>query len=210
MEDKLELNDFIKMFKNINITIQDNIKYLSELDSVIGDGDHGITIARGLKNAIEKIEEDNPENISDLLKKVGLTMISTMGGVSGPIFGSIFIGMATKSEGKESINLSTLYDMFFAALDKVKNLGKAKPGDKTMVDSLTPAVESIKKSVDNRLSIKEAFKSASIAAEKGAISTKEMIAKKGRSRYHAERSLGYQDAGATTLYLIINSMYETI
>jgi len=210
IEDKLELNDFIKIIKNINITIQDNIKYLSELDSVVGDGDHGITIARGFKNVIKKIEEDNPESISDLLKKVGLTLISSMGGSAGPIFGSFFTEMAKKSEGREYVNLQVLYDMFLAVLNNEANLGDAKPGDKTMIDSLDSAVKSLKGSVDCKLSIKEALKIASHAAEKGAISTKEMIAKKGKSRYLAERSLGYQDAGATTMYLIIKAMYESI
>ena len=206
----LNLDDFIKIIKNIDKTIQDNMKYLSKLDSTIGDGDHGITIARGFRSAIKKLEEEPPKSISELLKNTGLALISSMGGAAGPIFGSIFTEMAKPSQGIELVDLPCLYDMFSQALDKVSKLGGAKPGDKTMIDSLYPAVNDLKDSVSKKLSIKEALESMSIAAEKGAISTKEMIAKKGKSRYHGERSLGYQDAGATTLYLIIKSMHESI
>ena len=210
MKDELNLGDFKKIITNINKTIQDNSEYLSELDSVIGDGDHGTTIARGFKNVVKEIKEDNFKSISDLLKKVGATLISSTGGVAGPIFGSLFLGMAIESEGMISINLPVLYKMFSSALDKISNLGGARPGDKTMIDSLSPAVASISDSLDNKLSIKETLKNASIAAEKGAESTRNMIARKGRSRYHAERSLGYQDAGATTLYLMIKTIYESV
>jgi dihydroxyacetone kinase-like protein len=209
-DDKLTLNDFIKIIKNINETLQDNIKFLSELDSIIGDGDHGITITRGFKNVMKKIEENIPDSISDLLKTTGFTIISTMGGTAGPIFGSIFTEMARQSNGKKSINLTDLYSMFLAAMNKVIELGGAEPGDKTMIDSFDPAVASLKESLSKNLTIKEALRNMSLAAERGALSTKNMVAKKGKSRYHAERSLGYQDAGATTFYLIIKTMYESI
>lgn len=210
MEDKLVLTDFIRIMLNLNKTVQDNVKYLSELDSVIGDGDHGVTIARGFKSALKKIDEDSPESISDLLKKVGFALINNMGGASGPIFGSIFTEMAKKVEGLEYVDLDILYNMFLSVLDNEPNLGGAKPGDKTMIDSLAPTVASLKKSLNSKLSIKEALKNASKSAEEGAVSTKDMIAKKGRSRYLKERSLGYQDAGATTFYLIVKSIYESV
>lgn len=108
MED-IKLDDFIKIVKNINQTIQENMKYLSEFDSTIRDGDHGITIARGFKNSIKKIEEDSPESISDLLKTTGITLISPMG---SPIFGSIFTEMAKDTKDIESIGLSDLNNMF--------------------------------------------------------------------------------------------------
>ena len=210
MENKLTLNDFIKMIQNINDTIQDNIKYLTELDSTVGDGDHGITIARGFKSVIKKLDENRPQNISGLLKTTGFTLLSSMGGASGPIFGSFFTEMARISINKETIDLDDLYKMFLAVLDNEPNLGGARPGDKTMIDALHPAVESLKESLDKGLTIKEALKEASLAADKGAISTKNMVSKKGKSRYLGERSLGYQDVGATSLSLIIKAMYETI
>jgi len=101
MENNLTLDDFIRIIKNINLTIQDNITYLTDLDSTIGDGDHGITIARGFKNVIKKLEENRPQNISELLKTTGTTLIYTMGGASGPIFGSFFTEMAKSSINKK-------------------------------------------------------------------------------------------------------------
>jgi dihydroxyacetone kinase-like protein len=210
MRDVLKLGDFKKIIININQTIQENASYLSELDSTIGDGDHGITIARGFRNAVGKLEETNPKSISELLKATGLTLISTMGGAAGPIFGSIFTEMAKSADGLQAIDLSNLYDMFYSALDKVSKLGGAKPGDKTLIDALFPAVESLKDSVSKGLAIKESLKKMSIAAKKGAASTKDMVSNKGKSRYHGQRSLGYQDAGATTMYLIIKAAYEAI
>ena len=210
MKKNLTLKDFLKIIKDINQILQDKAKYLSELDSTIGDGDHGITIARGFKNAIKKIEEVSPKSISDLLKTTGITLLSTMGGVSGPIFGSIFTEMAKEAKDMESVGLSDLYNMFSAALDKVSKLGGAKPGDKTLIDSFYPAVESLKDSLSINLSVKGALKRASLAAIAGVESTKDMVATKGRSKYLGERSLGYQDAGATTLYLIIKAMYEAV
>jgi dihydroxyacetone kinase-like protein len=210
MRDVLKLGDFKKIIININQTIQENASYLSELDSTIGDGDHGITIARGFRNAVGKLDETNPKSISELLKATGLTLISTMGGAAGPIFGSIFTEMAKSADGLQAIDLSNLYDMFYSALDKVSKLGGAKPGDKTLIDALFPAVESLKDSVSKGLAIKESLKKMSIAAKKGAASTKDMVSNKGKSRYHGQRSLGYQDAGATTMYLIIKAAYEAI
>jgi len=210
LSEKLFLNDFIKIIKNIKKTMQDNANYLSELDSTVGDGDHGITMARGFKSVMSKLEEVTPRDISELLKKVGFTLISTMGGAAGPIFGSIFTEMAKITDGKDQIDLPTLYEMFNSALDKVSKLGGALPGDKTLVDSLSPAVISLRESLSSNLSIKEALKLMTTAAEQGAVSTKDMIATKGKARYLAERSLGYQDTGATTMYLIIKSIYEAI
>jgi dihydroxyacetone kinase len=131
-----------------------------------------------------------------------------MGGASGPIFGSIFIAMANEADKKDSIGLDDLSSMFSAALDKVKAIGGAEAGDKTLVDSLIPAVDSLKDSASKKLTLKQAIGLAGSSALEGAQSTKEMIAKKGRSRYLGERSLGYQDAGATTMYLIIKSINE--
>ena len=210
MSNNLYLDDFKKIIKNINSTIQENAIYLSKLDSTIGDGDHGITIARGFRNVIEKIEKDKSQKISDLLKQVGLTLISSMGGASGPIFGSIFTEMAKTSEEKEEIDLYDLCNMFTSALNKISKLGGAKPGDKTLIDSLAPAVESLKNSLSRNLPLKKALANMKEASKNGLEATKNMIAKRGRSRYAGERSIGFQDAGATTMYLIIKAMYDSI
>ncbi len=210
MSDKLNLDDLKKIIEKIAATIEKNSSYLSELDSLIGDGDHGATISRGFREVKGKIKENLPKDISSLLKTTGFTLISSMGGASGPIFGSIFIAMGKTAAGKDKIDLNDLRDMFSDALDKVMQLGGAVPGDKTLVDSLNPLVDSLRDSSAKGLSLNEAAYLAEASALKGAEATKEMVAKKGRSKYLGERSLGHQDAGATTMYLIMKSINDSI
>lgn len=208
--DHLGLDDFTRSIHCISNAIQENKGYLTKLDSFIGDGDHGSTIARGFTKVVEKIRKDKPESISELLKDTGFTLITSMGGASGPLFGTFFTEMSKEAEGKDAIGLRDFYAMISNALAKISRLGGAKPGDKTMVDSLGPAVKSLGVSLDRGQGIERALKNMSMASKRGAASTKDMIAKKGRSRYHGKRSIGYQDAGATTIYLIINAIYKSI
>lgn len=209
--EKLELSNFREMINSINSTLQENKMFLSKLDSVIGDGDHGISISKGFLNAVEKIEQQQPANISDLLKLTGNSIAVIIGGVTGPIFGTFFSEMGRSIEAdKDSADINDLREMFTKALEKIMKIGGAKPGDKTMVDALFPAVQALKESSNKSNSIKEALLSMVSAAKTGAESTKDMVAVKGRSRYAGERSLGYEDAGANTIHLILKAMYETI
>jgi len=208
--EKLNLNDLERIILNINNNIQNNMIYLSELDSTIGDGDHGVTIARGFRNVIEAINKKEQKNISELLIDVGNVLSSSMGGVSGIIFSNLFKAMGTTNTDNESISLDDLYNMFYSALEKIKEVGGAKVGEKTIIDSMEPAVEELKVAANNRDTIKNAFLKMTDAAKKGAESTKGMIAKKGRARYLGERSIGYQDAGATSFYIIIKSIAEVL
>lgn len=208
--ENLALADFLRALASIENSIQQNKDYLCKLDSFIGDGDHGTTIARGFSRALKKVREEGPESISGLLKSIGFTLVSSMGGAAGPLFGSVFMGLADAAAGKDSIDLESLHAMFSASLEKVLKIGGAKAGDKTMIDALSPAVDSLKNSLEKGLGIEEAMANMSKAAKQGAASTKDMVARKGRSRYHGERSIGYQDAGATTMYLIIEAMHKSI
>ena len=211
MVEKLTFEDFKRILNKVNETIQENKILLSKLDSVIGDGDHGITIAKGMESAMVKINETNPSNISDLLKTVGNTIIITIGGVAGPIFGSLFAEMGRKIETtKDRVDIKDLYNMFKASLEKVMTIGTAKPGDKTMIDAFYPAVKSLEESVTLNKDIKEAFKKMVIVAKNGAESTKDMVASRGRSSYCGERSIGYEDAGANTVYFMLKAFYEAV
>ena len=211
MTDKLLLEDFQSMIKSINDIIQENKIVLSRLDSVIGDGDHGITIAKGLDSAMDKISKNNPANISDLLKTTGNAITITIGGVAGPIFGTLFSEMGRAiTTNKGSVDIKDLSLMFSASLEKIMRLGGAKPGDKTMVDAYYPAVKSMEESAAANLSIKEAIDKMVKAARAGADYTRDIVALKGRSSYSGERSLGYEDAGANTVYFILKAMYEVI
>jgi len=211
MTDKLLLEDFQRIIKSINDIIQENKIVLSKLDSVIGDGDHGITIAKGLNSAMDKISKNNPANISDLLKTTGNAITITIGGVAGPIFGTLFseMGRAITTD-KESVDIKDLSLMLSASLEKIMRLGGAKPGDKTMVDAYYPAVKSMEESAAANLSIKEAIDKMVKAARAGADYTRDIVALKGKSSYCGERSLGYEDAGANTVYFILKAMYEVI
>jgi dihydroxyacetone kinase-like protein len=193
--------------KNVRDDIDNNVRYLCELDSVIGDGDHGTTISKGINNAIKQIEINNPSNISDLLSIAGNSIIDTVGGVSGVVFGSLFVAMGGAiSTNIGVVGLTELNEMFEKALDVSMTIGKgAAPGEKTMVDALYPAVQSLKKSSTENKSLKEALEEMSVEADKGALSTKDMIATKGRARYLGERSIGFQDPGAASMAIIIKA-----
>ena len=206
-KNNISLDDFKNIFTNIQKDIELNAKYLCELDSVIGDGDHGTTISKGFNNAVNQIKTNNPNNIRDLFLTVGNAILDTVGGVTGVVFGSMFTSMGEAiPQTATSIGIEELIKMFESGLEIALTIGKgAKPGEKTMVDALYPAVLSLKKSFAENKSLKEALDEMSNAAEKGAISTKDMIATKGRARYLQERSVGYQDAGATSVVIIIKA-----
>ncbi len=207
----LKLEDFRAIITNINKTLQENKMFLSQLDSVIGDGDHGVSIAKGFLNAMNKIDEQNPSSISELLKLTGNSIAVVIGGVTGPVFGMFFSEMGRAIEpDKEEVDINDLYLMFSQSLDKIMKVGGAKPGDKTMVDALDPAVKALKEAADKGLSIKDALSAMVSAAKTGAESTKDMVATKGRARYSGDRSLGYEDAGANTIHLILKAVYESV
>jgi phosphoenolpyruvate---glycerone phosphotransferase subunit DhaL len=211
MKNNLVFEDFKKIIIGIDKTIQENKILLCKLDSVIGDGDHGMTIAKGFDAAMEKIEKTQPANISDLFKTTGNAITITIGGVAGPIFGSLFseLGRSISSD-IQSVDIKVLSTMFSASLAKVMKLGGANPGDKTMVDAFYPAVKSLENSAEEGISIKEALERMVKAAKAGAESTKDMISSKGKSSYSGERSLGYEDAGANTVYFITKAIYEEV
>lgn len=203
----ISLDDFKNIFTKIRDDIELNVKYLCELDSVIGDGDHGTTIAKGFNNAVKQIEINKPNNIKDLFLIVGNAIIDLVGGVTGVVFGSMFTSMGEAiPETAISVDIEGLIEMFEKGLDTSQTIGKgAKPGEKTMVDALYPAVLSLKKSFNENRPLKEALEAMSVAANKGVLSTKDMIATKGRARYLGERSIGYQDPGATSVAIIIKA-----
>ncbi len=207
MKKVLKLDDFINILKIANTEIEKNKEYLSNLDSVIGDGDHGITISTAFSKINNEISSKSFSSIPELLKFIGNLFITSIGGTTGPIFGYIFIGMSTtlNDTATKEVSLSEFYHMLSDALQKVISIGKANPGDKTLVDTLNAAVNSLKDSVDKNMEMPEGIKAMADEARKGAESTKNMVATKGRARYLGERSIGYQDAGATSVSIILNA-----
>ncbi len=189
--------------------IEENKDYLTELDAAIGDADHGINMDRGFKKVMEKLPAVIDQDIGNILKTVSMTLISSIGGASGPLYGTFFLRGSTAVMGKQELTPEDTLKMLQAGLEGVIQRGKAQLGDKTMVDALSPAVESFERAVGDGKTTQEAMENAIAAAEQGMKDTIPIIAKKGRASYLGERSIGHQDPGATSTYLMLRSLFET-
>lgn len=186
-----------------------SVPLLTEVDRVIGDGDHGVGIGGGMEKAKEALEKmDQPADINSLFKNMGMAMINSMGGASGVIFGTMFLGGVKGLPAKTELDCATMAQMCRKSVDAIKQRGQAQVGDKTMVDAYEPAVEAMEAYAGDDLA--EMLSAAAEAAEKGMESTKNFIAKFGRARYLGERALGHQDAGATSVSIIISAMRDYV
>jgi phosphoenolpyruvate---glycerone phosphotransferase subunit DhaL len=204
----LKLQDINAILGEVTKVICDNAMLLCELDSVVGDGDHGTTIRRGVKAAQIKIDEEKPQKVDKLLAAYALGMVSTMGGASGPIFSSLFLGMGMETHGSDEITLDHLIRSFENGLGRVMKIGKSAEGDKTLIDALAPGIRALKASSVAGKSLSASLNDMHKAALDGLEKTKELVSKKGRSRYAGERGLGHADAGATSVCLIIGCFAE--
>ena len=177
--------------------------YLTQLDNEIGDGDHGINLARGFEAVEKKLPSLAGGDIGALLKGVGMQLVSTVGGASGPLYGTAFMKAGMACKGLTELDGPAFIKAMEAAVDGIKMRGKATEGEKTMLDALCPALKVMQDEVAAVKTLKEALQDAAAAAEKGVEYTKTIIATKGRASYLGERSLGHQDPGATSsLYLL--------
>ena len=183
-----------------------NEQYLCELDSYVGDGDHGVTVARGFRAVKEALSAENDLSIAALLVTTGDALTESMGGAIGPIFGSIFTAMGENAEDISEIDTAKMAALFRAALEEVQLVGGAQAGDRTLVDALVPAVEALEKSAAAGDTLTNAMQMAAQAAQQGAEATKDMVAKKGRAKFLQEKSKGYQDAGATSMTIVLQAM----
>lgn len=200
----------IQILNKIGEVIDENKAFLTELDAAIGDGDHGLNMSKGFSAVKEKIKDDSGSNIGDILKKTGMAVVSNVGGAAGPLYGTAFMKAAAAVNGKDSVDISDFVRILEEALAGVKMRGKAELGEKTMIDAIEPALEALKTSVTSGLGTIEALEKAKDAALEGVEHTKKIIATKGRASYLGERSIGHQDAGATSSYLILNTIYEEV
>jgi phosphoenolpyruvate---glycerone phosphotransferase subunit DhaL len=179
-----------------------NKEKLTELDSAIGDADHGINMDRGMTAVLKALEDDTP---AALLKRTGMTLVSTVGGASGPLYGTAFLRMATAAGDASEIDAQGFAGMLRAGLDGVVARGKAEVGDKTMVDALAPAVDALDSALAGGAPLEAALQKALQAALAGQDGTIPMVARKGRASYLGERSAGHQDPGATSVSLLITA-----
>jgi dihydroxyacetone kinase-like protein len=183
---------------------------LTELDAAIGDADHGANMHRGMAAAVAALDGTPPTDPAALLKQVGMTLISKVGGASGPLYGTLFLRMAGAATGQDQVDAATYARALRAGLDGVLARGKAEPGDKTMVDALGPACDALEEGVAAGESLGAALRRAVAAAHQGRDATVPMLARKGRASYLGERSVGHQDPGATTTALLLDAAASTL
>lgn len=201
--------DVVRWIQSVASLLHDNRDFLTQLDSPIGDADHGINMDRGFRAVLEKLPAVASTDIGTILKTVGTTLVSTVGGASGPLYGTAFLRMGMATAGKNELYESDLVAMWEAALEGVRARGKAQPGEKTMVDALTPALAAMKAVEAQHLDLCAMLRSAADAAEQGMKATIPMLATKGRASYLGERSVGHQDPGATSSWLMLKALAGT-
>ncbi|HHK8230746.1 TPA: dihydroxyacetone kinase subunit DhaL [Serratia marcescens] len=182
--------------------------FLTQLDTEIGDADHGLNMNRGFNKVVEKLPSVADKDIGFILKNTGMTLLSSVGGASGPLFGTFFIRAAQAANAKQSLDLVELHQVMQEGVEGVVMRGKAEPGDKTMCDVWWPVVESLGQSAQQNLSVAEALQRAADSAERAVESTITMQACKGRASYLGERSIGHQDPGATSVMLMMKTLAE--
>jgi dihydroxyacetone kinase, phosphoprotein-dependent, L subunit len=182
--------------------------YLTELDAAIGDSDHGENMARGFSAVNAKISANEPADISSLFKTVSMTLITTVGGASGPLYGTLFLEMSKKTAGKQVLTVADWHEALEAGIAGVVARGKAELQDKTMIDALVPACKALQDNEDKPL--KEALTLSAEAAKAGVDATIPLVARKGRASYLGERSVGHQDPGATSSWLLLKTLSEVV
>lgn len=207
--EKITLGDVVRIVDIMSNIIIDNEKAFCELDSAAGDGDFGMSLSKGfkiIKNEWSELSKE--ENIGSFLKACGMLITEHCGGATGPIWGSAFRSAAKYAEGKTEINLKELSELLQSAVDGVQKRGGAKLGDKTLLDALIPAVETLKESAEDGEALLVAMNRSARAACEGAEKTKLIVATKGRASYLGERSISHPDAGAVAIGVIFTGIIE--
>ncbi|MCM3651112.1 dihydroxyacetone kinase subunit DhaL [Metabacillus litoralis] len=203
----------LKIFlKNVVEVMEDNKEYLSELDRKLGDGDHGVTMSIGWQAIDEKLNEElaAEEDCGKICITTGRTFLSAVGSSVGPLYATGFLRGAKAFQNKTELTGEDLKDFWVAFIEGIKERGGAEVGDKTMIDTLYPALESLKSNFEKEQDFVNAFTESVAAAHKGMEATKDLLSKRGRSSRLGERSLGNQDPGATSAYLILETFLTTI
>jgi dihydroxyacetone kinase-like protein len=188
----------------------ENKQYLTQLDSAIGDADHGINMDRGFTAVKADLAKNNPQDVSAVLKTVAMSLIRTVGGASGPLYGTFFMRASAVCANKTELNEADVVALFEAGLEGILQRGKAELNDKTMVDAQTPALNAMKQALADGADLKTILQKGVAAAEEGMKNTIPLQAKKGRASYLGERSIGHQDPGATSSYLMLKTAADTL
>ncbi|HEX3223675.1 MAG TPA: dihydroxyacetone kinase subunit DhaL [Nocardioides sp.] len=201
------LDAWVRRFADL---VAEERDHLTELDSAIGDADHGTNMDRGMKAAVAALDELGPAGAGPRFSKVGMTLVSTVGGASGPLYGTLFLRMGTTLGDVPGVPPEQVGAALRAGLDGVVARGKAVAEDKTMYDALAPAVDALEAGLKDGLPLGEALGRAREAADAGRDATIPMLARKGRASYLGERSVGHQDPGATSVALLVAAAADTL
>jgi len=199
-----------RWMREIESSVRAERDHLVQLDAAIGDGDHGTNMTRGFEAVVQALDADGGSTPGKLLSLCGRTLVSTVGGASGPLWGSALRSGGRVLGDQPSFEGAQLVEVLAAALASVKDLGTAAPGDKTMVDALEPAVETLRARLADGDSLESAIDAAAGAAEAGMRATIPLQARKGRASYLGERSVGHQDPGATSTALIMRALQRAV
>jgi phosphoenolpyruvate---glycerone phosphotransferase subunit DhaL len=202
-----ELGRWLRAFAD---AVTENAAELTRLDSAIGDADHGANMRRGMTAAVAKLDAAPDAAPAALLKTTGMTLVSTVGGASGPLYGTFFLRMGTAIGDRTELDAAGFAAVLRAGLDGVVARGKAAPGDKTMLDALVPAVDALDAALADGGGLGDALRAAADAAEAGRDATIPLVARKGRASYLGERSAGHQDPGATSTALLLDAAAATL
>ncbi|HLS60970.1 MAG TPA: dihydroxyacetone kinase subunit DhaL [Virgibacillus sp.] len=202
---EIQIEETIKWFQKTNAKLQANKAYLTDLDQAIGDGDHGINMARGFNEVINKINDtDEYASVSDVVKDVAMTVISKVGGAAGPLYGTAFLKMSVALKGEEVVNQQVFAKALSAGFEGIKQRGKVEVGEKTLLDVWYPVTELFRKESD--VDADALIEVAESAMNK----TKEILATKGRAAYLKERSIGHIDPGSASSYYLFLSLAEVM
>lgn len=202
-------DDVVGAVRAYAAVVAENKEFLTQLDSAIGDADHGINMDRGMSAVVAKLDGQPPGDIGALFKTAGMTLVSTVGGAGGPLYGTLFLQLGAATAGKEGLEASDWAAALDAAVTGVQARGKAELNDKTMVDALAPARDAFKAAVGDGASFADALRRSAEAAEEGMKATIPLVARKGRASYLGERSAGHQDPGATSSWLFLKTVADT-
>ncbi len=207
---ELTSDQMIKWLERFAALVTENKDHLTQLDSAIGDADHGANMDRGFKAVLGKKTEFQGKDIATVFKTVAMTLISTVGGASGPLYGTFFLQAGLLAAGKSSISAEEFGALLEKGLNGVIQRGKANPGDKTMIDAMQPAIAAYQKALQGGESLDAALKKAAESSREGMKATIPLVAKKGRASYLGERSAGHQDPGSTSTALLFQAAAESL
>ena len=202
-----QLAGWLRRFRDLVIKNQTR---LTELDSAIGDADHGSNMARGMTAVIDKLDEHQPAHVNELFKTVAMTLVTSVGGASGPLYGTFFLRFAGAIGPATELDIEALAMALDAGLTGIMERGKAEPGDKTMVDALSPAVDAMEAVIKSGGDLAAAVTSARAAVAAGRDATVPLVARKGRASYLGERSAGHMDPGAASIALLFDALAEEL